>query len=133
MLAVAREEQLSEFGLTFLSGGVGRLVRFRSASDTDRVLSGVFLVVAARRVKSCFVERKQLPERFKKGKEDHDRLSLLFPPYTLSFFLPFSLSLAQASSSSPLLLPSLLLGPVFHSGVDGAACSVVSGACLQFL
>lgn len=82
----------------------------------------VSFVVAARRVKSCFVERKQLPERFKKGKEDHD----VFP---LPFLSP------KSSPSSPLFsLPFLsLLGPVFFSGVDGAACSVVSGACLQFL
>lgn len=82
------------------------------------------------RVKSCFVKRKQLLERFKEGKEDH----VVSPPFFLSFFFSFFfLNFLSSFSRSFFFFSSLpSSGPVFLE-VDGVACCVVSGACLQFL
>ena len=77
-----------------------------------RLCPSVSFVVAARRVKSCFVERKQLPERFKKGKEDHDVFPLSFLSLS-SISLSLSLSLSHPSFS---LFPSLFL---VHSSSPG--------------
>ena len=108
---------------------------FSSLVVSGRPTSPSFQFAMAR-VKSCFVKRKQLLERFKEGKEDHVVspppffLSFLFPSFFFFLSLIFSPLFLAPFSSFPSLPSSS--GPVFLE-VDGVACCVVSGACLQFL
>lgn len=78
---------------------------FSSLVVSGRPTSPSFQFAMAR-VKSCFVKRKQLLERFKEGKEDH---VVSPPPFFLSFLFPsffFSLLNFLSFFSRPLFLLS---------------------------